>query len=140
LPEGELKIEEIKLRDFPWDDMPWARNAAGSNSLKTSEGEPEFPVLILWKDNMRVAYLCYYISDAVKIVYVETHPDFVRRGYASELMHEARRRFHQEFDIKAESTCTDADASVRLLERCGFRRATPGSVSWVLKKTYEPLR
>ena len=127
-------IEEIRLEDFPWDDMPWARNAPGQNRLKTSEGRPQFPVLILWKNDRRVAYLCYYIFDAVNIVYVETHPDFVGRGYASELVDEVRRRYHQEFDIKAESTCTEVDASVRLLKRCGFERVSQGSVDWVLKK------
>lgn len=132
----ELEIKEIKLKDFPWDDMPWARNAPGENRLKTSEGGPEFPVLVLRKDNQPVAYLCYYTFDAAKIVYVETHPDFVRRGYATVLVDEVRRRYHQKFDIKAESTCTDADASVRLLKRCGFGRAAQGSVSWVLKKVY----
>jgi ribosomal protein S18 acetylase RimI-like enzyme len=127
-------IEEIKLEDFPWDDMPWARNAPGQNRLKTSEGRPEFPVLILSKDNRRVAYLCYYVFDAVNIVYVETRPDFARRGYATELVGEVCRRYRQEFDIKGQSTCTDADGSVRLLKRCGFERVSPGSVDWILRK------
>ena len=127
-------IEEIKLKDFPWDDMPWARNAPGQNRLKTSEGRPKFPVLILWKDNRRVAYLCYYIFNAVNIVYVETHPDFVKRGYASELMDEVCRRYRQEFDIKATQTCSDVNAPVKLLKRCGFERVSQGSVDWVLEK------
>jgi ribosomal protein S18 acetylase RimI-like enzyme len=127
-------IEEIRFEDFPWDEMPWARNALGQNRLKTNEATPENSVWILWKDNRRVAYLCYYIFDAVKIVYVETHPDFVRRGYASELMDEVWRRYHQEFDIKAQSTCTEADGSVRLLKRCGFERVSSGSLDWILRK------
>jgi RimJ/RimL family protein N-acetyltransferase len=127
-------IQEIKFEHFPWDEMPWARNAPGENRLKTNEAKPEFPVLILWKNDRRVAYLCYYIFDAVNIVYAETHPDFVKRGYATELVDEVCRRYHREFDIKAQSTCTDADASVRLLKRCGFERVTQGLTNWILRK------
>lgn len=127
-------VEEIRLEDFPCNDRPWARNAPGQNRLKMIEGRPEFPVLILWKDNTRVAYLCYYIFDAVKIVYVETHPDFVKRAYASELMDEVCRRYHREFDIKATQTRSEADAPVKLLKRCGFERVSQRSVVWVLEK------
>jgi len=102
-----------------------------SPALRT---DTDFPVLILWKENQRVAYLCYYEFDAIKIVYVETAPNQVKRSYATELMNEIINRYHKNFDIKADSTCTESDASVKLLLKCGFRRVAEGSVSWVLTK------
>jgi GNAT superfamily N-acetyltransferase len=127
-------IEEIKFKDFPWDKMPWARNSPTENLLRTNEAQDDFPVLILWKENQRVAYLCYYEFDAIKIVYVETAPDQVKRGYATELMSEIINRYHEDFDIKADATCTEKDASVKLLQKCGFRRVTEGSLNWILPK------
>ena len=127
-------IEEIKFIDFPWDEMPWSRNSHRENRLKTNEARDDFPVLILWKEDQRVAYLCYYEFGAIKIVYVETAPDQVKRGYAIELMNEIINRYHENFDIKADSTCTERDASVKLLQKCGFRRVAKGSVSWILTK------
>ena len=127
-------IEEIKFIDFPWDEMPWARNRPTENRLKTNEAEDDFPVLILWKENRLVAYLCYYEFGAIKIVYVETAPDQVKGGCATELMNEIIKRYHKNLDIKADSTCTESDASVKLLQKCGFRRVAEGSVSWVLTK------
>jgi ribosomal protein S18 acetylase RimI-like enzyme len=127
-------IEEIKFIDFPWDEMPWARVRPTENKLKTNEARDDFPVLILWEENQRVAYLCYYEFDAIKIVYVETAPDQVKRGYATELMNEIINRYHRDLDIKADSTCSEKDASVKLLQKCGFRRVAEGSVSWILTK------
>lgn len=130
----ELEIKEIKFKDFPWDEMPWARIAPGENRLKTNEAGPEFPVLILQRNDVPVAYLCFYIFTDVKIVYVETDPSLVKRGYGSYLVQEIVRRYHQDYNINAESTCTDADASVRLLKRCGFQRVTQGFANWKLRK------
>jgi ribosomal protein S18 acetylase RimI-like enzyme len=127
-------IEEIRFIDFPWDEMPWARNKPTENRLKTSETREDFPVLILWKENQRVAYLCYYEFDTINIVYVETAPDQVKRGYATELMNEIINRYNGDFDIKAYSTCSEKDASVKLLQKCGFRQMAEGSVSWILSK------
>jgi GNAT superfamily N-acetyltransferase len=127
-------IKEIKFIDFPWDEMPWARIRPTENRLKTNETQGDFPVLILWKENQRVAYLCYYEFDAIKIVYVETAPDQVKKGYATELMNEIINRYHRDYDIKADSTCSERDASVKLLQKCGFRQIVEGSPSWILRK------
>lgn len=127
-------IEEIKLKKFPWDEMPWARYGPGQNRLKTSEAEEKFPVLILRMNNKPIAYLCYYVFTSVNIVYVETDPSFVKRGYGSCLVQEIVRRYHQDYDIKGLSTGSETDASIRLLRRCGFRRVSEASANWILAK------
>ncbi|KPL05019.1 MAG: hypothetical protein AMJ73_02955 [candidate division Zixibacteria bacterium SM1_73] len=127
-------VEEIKLRDFPWDKVAWAVDENGSPYIPRHV-TPEASVLILWKDDKRVAYLVYDVSykvGQVEIHYV--HTPYQRKGYATKLMNEISRRHNSQYEIHAYST---SDIAEHLLTKCGFERADPGQTKWVRRPARE---
>lgn len=129
---SNLRIDEIVFKDFPWDKIPWAIDERGR--FRTNAVNDENSVLILWVNDKSVAYLCYQKWNNYKVVdihYVQTHLNLQQKGYATILVKEICKRYHKEFDIKADST---SKASEKLLQKCGFERLNPGTRSWLLPK------
>ena len=128
----DLRIEEIIFRDFPWDKIPWAIDERGR--FRTNAVNDQTCVLILWVNDKPGAYLCYQKWNNYKVVdihYVQTDLNLQQKGHATILVKEICKRYHKDFDIKADST---SKASEKLLQKCGFSQVTPGAVTWLLTK------
>lgn len=129
------RIEEIKLRDFPWDEMPWARRSPGINELKIFTAPPldhETPVLVLLKNGRRVAYLVYNVwndVDYVEIHYVETDFPYQKKGYATELINWIFEKFSSKYEIHATKTGGISESTLR---GRGFENTAP--LTWIRKK------
>jgi|GEM_PF-2843858 len=129
---SDLRIEEGIFRDFPLEKIPWAIDERGR--FRTNAVNDQTSVLILWENDKPIAYLCYQIWNKwnpIDVHYVQTDINLQNKGYATILMKEICKRYHKDFDIKADST---SKASEKLLQKCGFSQVTPGAVMWLLAK------
>jgi len=100
-----FRIEEIIFKDFPWDKFPWAIDERGR--FRTNAVNDQTLVLLLYANDKPVGYLCYQIWNKwnpIDIHYVQTGLNLQQKGYATILVKEICKRYHKEFDIKADST------------------------------------
>lgn len=129
-------IEEIRLEEFPWDEIPWARDENESRYIPGYVTQ-EATVLFLWQNDKRVAYLVYDVrinSGYVDIHYAQTWLPFQRKGCASKLMSEVIERHGGEYDFHVYETSSVSHGS---LNRWGFEKV-PGKTLWIRKKTNRP--
>ncbi len=128
-------IQEIILRDFPWDEIPWARSNPGINALRITMPPPldqEAQVLILRKNNRPVAYLVYSVwSNAgyIEIHYLQSDISYQKKGYATELMNWVCSKYSSNYEMRLYRTSGVADT---LLKKWGFENTT--GLKWVRKR------
>lgn len=126
-------IEEMKLKDFPWDEMPWALHENGSPYIPGSVTE-EASVLLLLENGTKIAYLVYDVwsySGYVEIHYAQTYLPFQNKGCATKLVNEVYRKYGAQYDVHLYQT---SGVSVNSLKRWNFEKPDPGQTLWVRRK------
>ena len=119
-------IKEIYLRDFPWDELPWAVDENGSRYIPGMV-TPEASVLLLQENNEIVAYLVYDVwskAGYVEIHYVQVHISCQKKGYGTQLVMWVCDKYGSQYDLQAYSTSGIAE---RLLKKCGLERTCMGN-------------
>lgn len=127
------RIVKIKLKDFPWDRMPWALDENGYPFLPQSV-VPEAKGLLLLENDTPVSYVAYSVwtnSGYVEIHYAHTSPACQNEGCASKLMSELSETYGEEYDFRLYET---SGVSHRSLKRWGFDKVDPGQTLWIRKK------
>jgi GNAT superfamily N-acetyltransferase len=121
-------IEEIKLRDFPWDKIPWALNENGSRYIP-GYVTPDASVLLLSENDRVVAYLSYDVSSEVskvEIHYVHTHLPYQKKGHATKLMNRIFEKYGSQYEMHAYQT---SGVTENTLKRWGFQNT--GELTWI---------
>jgi len=128
--EKEKMIEEIKLRDFPWDKIPWALDESGNRYIPGNVAA-DSSVLLLSINGTIVAYLSYDLWNKVGKVdlhYVHTYLPYQKKGHATDLMKWVFEKYGSQYEMHAFQT---SGVTENTLKRWGFRNT--GGLTWIRK-------